>query len=196
MLAVDQEIISLSNFEGGEYSNSLAVSSIHTQIISSRPLLIGISASSAGHSLVLMGGGMVCFSFGTFWNKGCYTIEVHNGSTAKSSLSPKQTQEPKEEVWRYIRTIEPSSINAEPGTRFDSPAADHLRPATIAVIPRITINEEVDFGSILSAGRPIILGGLDLGSCKEAWTNEYLVHRIGGDRKVRFHKTPFMFLRS
>ena len=41
---------------------------------STRPLLVGHSVASTKDGLVVMGGGAVCFSMGTFVNKGCYTI--------------------------------------------------------------------------------------------------------------------------
>lgn len=41
--------------------------------------------------------------------------------------------------------------------------------------------------------KPVVLRGLDIGSCKEKWTSEYLVEK-GGDREVKIHvsKTPQM----
>jgi tRNA wybutosine-synthesizing protein 4 len=35
-----------------------------------RPLMIGVTVANTGRSFVVMGGSAVCFSFGTFWNKG------------------------------------------------------------------------------------------------------------------------------
>ncbi|KXJ89650.1 S-adenosyl-L-methionine-dependent methyltransferase [Microdochium bolleyi] len=42
-----------------------------------RPLLVGVSATldSAG-DLVIMGGGGVCFSMGSYWNEGCYVVTL------------------------------------------------------------------------------------------------------------------------
>jgi tRNA wybutosine-synthesizing protein 4 len=41
---------------------------------SPRPLLIGSSIQYIGGKLLIMGGSAVCFSFGTYWNKGCFTL--------------------------------------------------------------------------------------------------------------------------
>src|SRR5690348_1766071 len=71
---------------------------------SKRPLLIGHSITTSGKSLIIMGGGAVCFSFGTFWNRGCYTVlleeeAVNNlpalGKELAASLEP----------WEYLDTI-------------------------------------------------------------------------------------------
>jgi tRNA wybutosine-synthesizing protein 4 len=35
-----------------------------------RPLMIGVTVANTGRSFVVTGGSAVCFSFGTFWNKG------------------------------------------------------------------------------------------------------------------------------
>lgn len=40
----------------------------------SRPLLVGSSIKYVNGSLIIMGGSAVCFSFGTFWNRGCFTL--------------------------------------------------------------------------------------------------------------------------
>ena len=41
-----------------------------------RRLLIGHSVYSSSSHLVITGGGAVCFSFGTYWNEGCQTLQV------------------------------------------------------------------------------------------------------------------------
>jgi tRNA wybutosine-synthesizing protein 4 len=40
-----------------------------------RPLFIGVAAASVGDKLLVMGGGAVCYAFGTYWNKGFYILE-------------------------------------------------------------------------------------------------------------------------
>lgn len=42
----------------------------------SRPLLIGTSLYGRGQTLMIMGGGAVCYAFGTFWNRAVYTIQL------------------------------------------------------------------------------------------------------------------------
>src|SRR4051812_46790948 len=40
-----------------------------------RPLLVGSSVVSRDNLLLVFGGSAVCFSFGTFLNKGCFSID-------------------------------------------------------------------------------------------------------------------------
>ena len=42
----------------------------------SRPLLIGTSLYDRGQTLMIMGGGAVCYAFGTFWNRAVYTVQL------------------------------------------------------------------------------------------------------------------------
>lgn len=51
-----------------------------------RPLLVGVSVAALGgrndddddtaSDLVIMGGGAVCFSMGSYWNEGCYVVQL------------------------------------------------------------------------------------------------------------------------
>lgn len=68
------------------------------------PLWIGITLVSTSDSLVILGGSAVCFSFGTFWNTGCYSLSIVGGLDTADHLS---TESPKKDVvaWEYMHTI-------------------------------------------------------------------------------------------
>lgn len=139
-----------------------------------RPLLVGVTVANTDDSLVIMGGSAVCFSFGTFWNKGCFTIN-DTGSHDSWGVARTRTQS-----WRYLRTV-----TAAP--RYESAEADtsiNLADRKPISIPRVRISSAEDFNRLLQAAQPVILEELDIGACTSQWTNEYLKEKVGADREV------------
>ncbi|KFY21613.1 hypothetical protein V493_07264 [Pseudogymnoascus sp. VKM F-4281 (FW-2241)] len=147
-----------------------------------RPLLIGHSITTSGRSLLVMGGGAVCFSFGTFWNKGCYTIlptEEDGGNLHALDKQATGGSEP----WSCLNTVDSESSHPPKISSRFSPL-ENEKPREPITIGRKKISSWVDFAAILSSAEPIILEGLDIGSCTDLWTNSYLVtvHRANEDR--------------
>jgi tRNA wybutosine-synthesizing protein 4 len=135
-----------------------------------RPLLIGISAASTGESLLIMGGSAVCFSFGTFWNKGIYSLRQQDAMSASN-----------EELWSYTHTVGSSPTTFKPGAS----SASTINSAPIFTeVRRVKVNEPRAFDTILKTGIPVVLEDLDLGSCIDEWTLQGLKTRIGHDRQV------------
>lgn len=137
-----------------------------------RPLLVGCSvASSEEDTLIIMGGGATCFSMGTYWNQGCYTISQF--AAELTSLSPRE--KPRPEPWRLWETVEWAG---EP--RHEQANAD----VKSVEVPRVALESAESFAEILNASKPVIIQGQGLGSCTTNWTAAYLVDKIGPDRKV------------
>ncbi|RYP57123.1 hypothetical protein DL769_009673 [Monosporascus sp. CRB-8-3] len=68
-----------------------------------RPLLTGVSAFiDRGGSLVIMGGGATCFSMGTYWNEGCYSVVHILGNLNKGYTPPNASNG----QWNFSRTLE------------------------------------------------------------------------------------------
>ncbi|APA15606.1 hypothetical protein sscle_15g103760 [Sclerotinia sclerotiorum 1980 UF-70] len=148
-----------------------------------RPLLIGTSAVSSGDKILIMGGSAVCFSFGTFWNKGCYSLTVKRSDTSEASNGV--TYDTLHGPWKFMRTIDgapspktisTSLLSATPGTQ------------SLVKVPRVKLNSSMEFDKILDAGKPIILEGLDTGVCTKEWTSDYLKDKVGADREVIVHE--------
>lgn len=135
-----------------------------------RPLLVGATAVSTKQGLLIVGGSAVCFSFGTYLNKGCFTLLPDANSKASTS-------------WKYFRTVEPSSYQEPPKTlQLESSCSQ----ANIELLPRVCISSSADFEKLVQTGLPVILEGLDIGSCTTKWTAQYLKDKIGVDRQVSF----------
>ena len=171
---------------------------------STRPLLVGHSVASTNDGIVVMGGGAVCFSMGTFVNKGCYTIMPARSERGCYTFMPRSddpngtecicdvlSKPPK--PYQYLTTLE---IKTEVKTDGIS-SSTLLKAAEIhepVVVRRRKITSTAEFSSIMTTGQPIIIEGLSLGSCTESWTNEYLLEKIGKDRSIVVHQatTPTM----
>jgi tRNA wybutosine-synthesizing protein 4 len=54
----------------------------------------------------------------------------------------------------------------------------------LTTIRRVRITSPEDFDQILQAAIPVVLEGLDIGSCREKWTNSYLKETVGPEREV------------
>ena len=142
-----------------------------------RPLLVGSSVLSTETSLLVLGGSAVCFSFGTFWNTGCYTIELVDGLGESGVQSP---AEPPKGSWRFSHTV------AAAPTRLPAGMPHLVSVNSITSVTRMRIKSSADFGHILRSAKPVILEGLNLGTCTDVWTSRYLKEQIGAEREVSF----------
>lgn len=134
-----------------------------------RPLLVGHAvARSKNDEVVVTGGGAVCFSFGTCWNHGTYTLS--------STLS---------RPWQLVREMPfwTSPIVPAPSESTPANASVHTAREAAAAAPlpvkRCQIESAEDFDAILTASVPVILENLDIGTCTRLWSSEYLKSKIG-----------------
>lgn len=135
-----------------------------------RPLFVGHSSITVGNDKVLIvGGGAVCFSFGTFWNKGTLLLQ----NEAPDARNNWHLVEP------AVNSEQSPARSISPTTQPDLSTADSL-----VAIPRIKITSPQEFRTIVDKSRPVILEGLNIGRCVQAWTKEYIQGAVGYDRKV------------
>lgn len=139
-----------------------------------RPLLVGTTVVSTGHSLLIMGGSAVCFSFGTFWNRGCFEL-CPRSQMDKSSSTIKS--------WKCVRTVEAEVLHQS----LTVPAPEiSAEPTTPKLLPRTRVSSPEEFEKIVQTRSPVILEGLDIGPCTVKWTADYLKNQIGLDREVSY----------
>jgi tRNA wybutosine-synthesizing protein 4 len=129
-----------------------------------RPLLIGHSSSAVddGQNILIVGGGAVCFSFGTYWNEGSWLLKAPTA----------------EQINEWV-LVEPSATTAD--LTISTPSTEAVQAASI---PRVKISSPEEFQAILAAAKPVILEGLDIGPCVSLWTKEYLQENVGQEREV------------
>ncbi|KFX89195.1 hypothetical protein O988_08722 [Pseudogymnoascus sp. VKM F-3808] len=118
-----------------------------------RPLLVGHSISTSSNSSLIMGGGAVCFSFGTFWNKGCYTLSLDAESGSNIASADKQITGSRE-PWSFLDTVD-SESNQPPKVSSRSPPLEHEKPKEPITVPRKKISSWTDFAAILSSAQPV-----------------------------------------
>ena len=113
-----------------------------------------------------MGGGAVCFSFGTYWNKGCYTLDLSKRcSNTQIKFEYKETHLPVSEMTRKL-----------PDERSS--------PRAAIPVPRMKLQSSDEFSKILASNKPVIFEGMDLGLCVEKWSTAYLKQQISPMREV------------
>ncbi|KAK3293322.1 uncharacterized protein B0H64DRAFT_210325 [Chaetomium fimeti] len=146
-----------------------------------RPLFVGHSmVPMPDGSVVAVGGGATCFSMGTFWNKGVYTLQIPALEGEQKGIPPAASQ------WVHEKTIDIVPIQRKPPV---TPKLENIGElAQITAIPRLKLETADDFIKIVRDGKPAVLEGLDLGSCVSAWTLDCLVNKVGADRKIVIHE--------
>ncbi|KAI5457239.1 hypothetical protein BGZ63DRAFT_427960 [Mariannaea sp. PMI_226] len=158
----------------------VALSSPSKTATSKWPLMIGCSAMFLGGTLCLVGGGATCFSMGTFWETGIYTIDT-------SSIFPELLQRRKTHERNIIIQYQDS-----PRLSHYPVAVSEVRKGTTKLqmntIPRVSLNKESSFQDILRKRKPVIIEGLDLGGCVENWTPENMVQRLGYTKEIVVHE--------
>ncbi|KAI3317620.1 leucine carboxyl methyltransferase [Xylariaceae sp. AK1471] len=145
-----------------------------------RPLLIGTSVSlTDSNQILLMGGGATCFSMGTFWNEGCYALDL--GSLV-CRMPPPTSLAP----LRFQKLFEIIDMPQTPKTVCEG----GIRPqrATLSEIPRVRLSTVDAFEEVLKAGKPVIIEGGNLGACVPKWTAAYLNEMVGPQKKVVVHE--------
>lgn len=135
-----------------------------------RPLLTGHASCVVDPDQVLiLGGGAVCFSFGTFWTAGTWLLKQPDPDVGNS--------------WAMVSDRAPDrSARRAP---FQNPNQAYAKAGDIPPIQRVTIENSTQFREVLANGKPVVIEGSDIGPCTELWTKEYLTNAVGSDRMVR-----------
>ncbi len=134
------------------------------------PLLVGHTALSFHGSVVIAGGGAVCFSFGTYWNQAITTVHTGAEQQVQFTLLAPDSKLPSARSMREQKSL-----------TIPDPFAGKF--------PRVQ-NEKIisarEFEGIAQEGHPVIIQGSQLGSCTTSWTMDNLKAKIGADRNVSF----------
>ncbi|KAH7146584.1 S-adenosyl-L-methionine-dependent methyltransferase [Dactylonectria macrodidyma] len=142
------------------------------------PLMIGSSVVALRNQLVLLGGGATCFSMGTYWETGVYSVDASDISSSHGRGPPGQNMS-----ISYVDSPKLTQFSGDLVEQTQVPAK-----ATLKAIARVRLDSDSDFQQVLQARKPVIIEGLDLGQCVENWTPEYMVHRLGEKKEVVVHE--------
>jgi tRNA wybutosine-synthesizing protein 4 len=148
------------------------------QLPSMSPLLVGMGVAAVSRDeVIITGGGAVCFSMGSFWNEGFFTVTKSNGQGRKA--------------WRPVSCQVNGTAQAKPP---DAPfkgqptKAKHISSVRTIQVSRVCVRSVEDFASLVAASKPAIIEGVDIGPCTDLWTLDYLKHRIGAERELVVHE--------
>ena len=141
------------------------------------PFMIGSSIIPSRRGVAIVGGGATCFSMGTFWETGVYSITIPDQLRQHASGTASSCQASDIEYMQSHKVV--SSTNGD--SRLSNVPAGK---ATTTAIPRMNISSEKTFDEALRDGRPVIIEGLDLGNCLQRWTAEYMIERVGERTEV------------
>lgn len=176
VLIEKMEILCLDIAELGrnEWASSIIQTiDAHYESPTLRPLLAGHASATVDSSVVVVSGGVVCFSFGTFWNNYIWQICDISVDTP--------------EEWKYLQVTESRSTKVADGFSR-KPLNEPSKPSEIKSIPRVITQTAADFETIMNQAKPVVITGLNIGACTDKWSKEYLVETLGFDRKVVVHE--------
>lgn len=159
----------------------------------SLPLLVGHSVFGSKGALIIVAGGAVCFSFGTFWNQKVCTIQAQFNYDDSGE---------EEAVWSLERNPE-CCINSTPNPQQNTETGQTTQSVTtpvinadnfptVGAIQRGRVETARHFDQIIDRSIPFAIEGLDLGSCVTEWTLDNLERKIGIGRPVCPHCYRFI----
>ncbi|KAF4445976.1 leucine carboxyl methyltransferase 2 [Fusarium austroafricanum] len=145
------------------------------------PFMVGSAAVSSSSQLVILGGGATCFSMGTFWDTGTYTIDL---TGVVQETTP---------VW--LTDNKAISISYQDSPRLTHPTTDSelLGPelkSSVTSIAKVKLQSNSDFEKLVENRKPAVIEGLDLGGCVEKWNPDYMVEHVGATKEVCRAQSP------
>lgn len=133
------------------------------------PLMVGSSAISCCGRVLVLGGGAATYPQGSLWTDGLYVFDFETNNSRSAPLDFKLLESPKL-TSKLTRSQEDSSSVAS--------------IVALTPVPRIRLKGSEDFRTVLLNRKPVIIEGLDLGTCLDKWTPQYLCDQVGVDTKV------------
>ena len=176
LLTQDHEIVCLSQeISDGTQTPRWVWKTATCQIPKQRPLLVGHSAHAWSDSVIILGGGAVCFSFGTYWNTELITLSTNNAqgicASNKNALRVETTSQQR-----------PVDISTSQLTVSEK----HQRHSDALSLTRLQLESSEDLIRVIKQGRPVVISA-SLGPCVRQWTLDTLALKLGGDRTVRMN---------
>ena len=144
------------------------------------PLLVGHSTIYDGEGLVVLGGGAICFSFGSYLNTNIWRFTPEGkGRDAAWKLMPRESSPPDEE-----RSAKRQKLTILPSNPCSSGYSGDFIP-----VKRIQANGLHFFQKKIKRGswKPCVFESVNVGPCVTKWTTEYLKKAVGVQRQVEVH---------
>ena len=175
-LTEEHEIVCLSQeIAQGTQALRWVWKTVMCQTIKQRPLLVGHSTHTLGDLVIILGGGAVCFSFGTYWNTELITLSTRNtqGVCAPKNHVPKDERTSPQ---HHLGDIVKGQLTA---------SEKHQRCFNATTLTRCQLESPEDLNRFIKQGHPVVMSANDLGPCVSQWTLNTLTLKIGADKTVR-----------
>lgn len=159
-------------------STEISIRQPSMELPSTWPLLVGMGVVAVSRDeAIIAGGGAVCFSMGSFWNEGFFTVTKSDMQGVRAwGPVPCQTN----------GTAQPTP----PGASRQKQQGKAKKPSGLRTskLPRIRLQSADDFMQLVAVCKPAIIEGLDIGPCVDLWTLDYLKAKIGTERDLVVHE--------
>ncbi|KAL8695967.1 MAG: hypothetical protein Q9201_007884 [Fulgogasparrea decipioides] len=142
-----------------------------------RALLVGHAAYVCGDTLLIAGGGAVCFSFGSHCNHNVWTLKFPNVREINYDLRQ----------WVSKRKTR-LNYQSRPQWQLGDPSPPTLCSNPVEQVLRVKIESADDFDRLMNKGRPVVMEDLDLGRCTKDWTVPELERKINPYTMVTVHE--------
>lgn len=140
-----------------------------------RPLFVGHSILEQCGSVIIVGGGVNCFSFGTYWNQSICTLQSSTYETPHWELDDPSCTKARENP-------PPEQANSSESRSSQNSVVDALGAATVRSTHVATAK---DFDRMVNNSKPVKMENLELGSCLTEWSFDTLKQKIGHNRQAR-----------
>ncbi|RMZ88369.1 hypothetical protein DV736_g4403, partial [Chaetothyriales sp. CBS 134916] len=142
-----------------------------------RPFLVGHSTHrTVSETSLILGGGSTCFSFGSYWNSGAWTLYFREqGIMAPWALVKPKPVTPRKSRCQPIVSVIGGGLYA---------------PAEPVQVSRVPVTTAEDLTSLIIKSQPALIPHLAIGPCTHAWTPDYLRSKTSPRRNVVVHSAP------
>ncbi|KAL2438331.1 tRNA wybutosine-synthesizing protein 4 [Exophiala dermatitidis] len=141
-----------------------------------RPFLVGHATHRTSYeTTLLVGGGATCFSFGAYWNPGCWLLYDREAGVSSH--------------WALLKPSPPDNPDPSSPPAFgNSTSKDgHAILHPPVMVERTKVCSEQDFTHIRREGLPKLLTSLDLGPCVSLWAPSYLLSKVPSSKSIVVH---------
>ncbi|KAJ6440844.1 leucine carboxyl methyltransferase [Purpureocillium lavendulum] len=145
------------------------------------PFMVGCAAVASPRGVLIIGGGATCFSMGTFWEAGVYSIKIPPRSCVQIDDHSRALSA------TTIEHIATSRIVSSGVAGKQAPA--HSEKATAIQVPRVRLGTDNAFKDVLMDAKPVIIEGLHMGKCVKTWTPQYMAEQVGEQTEVVVHES-------
>ncbi|GME75736.1 unnamed protein product [[Candida] boidinii] len=140
------------------------------------PIFVGFEIFRHGNTVTCVGGGAVCFSFGSAWNP---LFNIHLDNKEQAVLFANSEVEDNQHINNHSRKDTERKKQQ-----------NNSGPVKITQIPLIQFDQlnKTKWNEIIADNKPVVIKRVPLGESTEKWTSpEYLADKVGKDTEVVIH---------